>query len=86
MIESGIPGYRAGVWWAVMAPRGTPGAIVERLNAELGRIVELADVREQYASLGVETEHSTPQQVTERIKTDTVEVARILKAAGVEPE
>jgi tripartite-type tricarboxylate transporter receptor subunit TctC len=86
MIESGVPGYRAGVWWAVMAPRGTPGAIVSRLNAELGRIVTLADVREKYASLGVETEHSTPQQVTERIKAETLESGRILKAAGVEPE
>ena len=86
MIEAGVPGYRTGVWWAVMAPRGTPPAIVDRLNAELGRIVALPDVREKYASLGVETEHGTPQQVTEKIRTDTLEVARVLKAAGVEPE
>jgi tripartite-type tricarboxylate transporter receptor subunit TctC len=86
MIESGVPGYRAGVWWAVVAPRGTPPEVVSRLNAELGRIVKLPDVREKYASLGVETEHSTPQQVTEKIKADTLEVAKILKAAGVEPE
>jgi tripartite-type tricarboxylate transporter receptor subunit TctC len=86
MIEAGIPGYRAGVWWAVMAPRGTPSAIVGRLNAELGRIVELPEVREKYAGLGVETEHSTPQQVIDKIRTETVEVARILKTAGVEPE
>ncbi len=86
MIESGVPGYRAGVWWAVMAPKGTPEAIVNRLNAELGRIVGLADVQEKYANLGVSTEHSTPQYVTEKIRTDTVEVAKVLKAAGVEPE
>ena len=86
MIESGLPGYRAGVWWAVMAPKGTPDAIVNRLNAELGRIVKLADVREKYASLGVSTEHSTPQYVTEKIKTDMPEVTKVLKAAGVEPE
>jgi tripartite-type tricarboxylate transporter receptor subunit TctC len=86
MIESGIPGYRAGVWWAVVSPRGTPPAVVGRLNAELGRIVTLADVREKYASLGVETEHSTPEEVTARIRADTVEVAKVLAAAGVEPE
>jgi tripartite-type tricarboxylate transporter receptor subunit TctC len=86
MIESGIPGYRAGVWWAVMAPKGTPGAIVNRLNGELGLVVKLLDVREKYASLGVSPEHSTPQYVTERIKADTLEVAKVLKAAGVEPE
>jgi tripartite-type tricarboxylate transporter receptor subunit TctC len=86
MIESGVPGYRAGVWWAVMAPKGTPGAIVGRLNGEFGRIVKLPDVLEKYASLGVSTEHSTPQYVTEKIKTDTQQFAKVLKAAGVEPE
>jgi tripartite-type tricarboxylate transporter receptor subunit TctC len=86
MIESGIPGYRAGVWWAVVSPRGTPAAVVARLNGELGNIVKLDDVRDKYASLGVETEHSTPEEVTARIKTDTLEVAKVLKAAGVEPE
>jgi len=86
MIESGVPGYEAGVWWAVMSPKGTPEAIVNRLNAELGRIVMLADVREKYASLGVSTEHSTPQFVTEKIKADTQRFAAVLKAAGVEPE
>jgi tripartite-type tricarboxylate transporter receptor subunit TctC len=86
MIESGIAGYRAGVWWAVMAPKGTPEVIVNRLNAELGRIVKVPEVREKYASLGVSPEHSTPQFVTERIKADTQRVALVLKAAGVEPE
>ena len=86
MIESGVPGYEAGVWWAVMSPKGTPDAIVDRLNAELGRIVKLADVRDKYASLGVSTEHSTPQFVTEKIRTDTQRLAGVLKAAGVEPE
>ncbi len=46
----------------------------------------LPDVQERYASLGVFTEHSTPQQVTERIKADTQSYARLLKAAGIEPE
>ena len=59
---------------------------MNRLNAELGRIVKLADVQEKYANLGVSTEHSTPQFVTEKIKTDTQQFAKVLKAAGVEPE
>jgi tripartite-type tricarboxylate transporter receptor subunit TctC len=86
MVEAGVPGFHTGVWWAVEAPRGTPSAIIDRLNAELGRIVTLADVRGKFAGLGIEAEHSTPQEVTERIRTDSLEVAKILKAAGVEPE
>ena len=69
-----------------MIDQGTPGAIIGRLNSELGRIVKLPDVLEKYASLGVSTEHSTPQYVTEKIKTDTQQFAKVLKAAGVEPE
>src|SRR6267378_2961726 len=86
MIESGVPGYEAGVWWAVMAPRGTPADVVNRLNAEFARIMKLPDDGEKYASLGIVTEYSTPQQVTEMIKRDTPRMARVLKAAGVEPE
>ena len=86
MDEAGLPGFRSAVWWAVLAPRGAPADIVARLNADFGRIVSMPEVREKYTSLGVFTEHSTPQQVTEKIKSDTLEFARILKAAGVEAE
>ena len=86
MEESGLPGFRSVVWWAVLVPRGTPAAVVQRLNAELGRAVDHPDVREKYASMGVSTEQSLPQQVTERIKSDTQFYADVLKAAGVEAE
>src|SRR5258706_5521021 len=86
MDEAGLPGFRSMVWWAVLVPKGTPADIVARLNADFGRIVELSDVKERYAALGVATERSTAQQVTEKIKADTQEFARILKAAGVEAE
>jgi tripartite-type tricarboxylate transporter receptor subunit TctC len=86
MEEAGLPGFRSIVWWAVLVPRGTPQEIVGRLNAHFGRIVELPDVKERYASLGIFTEHSTPQYVTERTRADLADFARILKAAGVEAE
>jgi tripartite-type tricarboxylate transporter receptor subunit TctC len=86
MIEAGVPGYNAELWWAVMAPKGTPAEIVNRLNAEFERIMKLPEVQEKYASLGIVTSHSTPQQVTEAITSGTPRMAQILKAAGVEPE
>jgi len=86
MDESGLPGFRSVVWWAVLVPRGTPGEIIARLNGDFARIMKLPQVQERYASLGVFTEHSTPQQVTERMKSDLQEFAKILKAAGVEAE
>ena len=86
LIEAGVPDYESGVWWAVLAPKGTPEAIVGRLNAEFGRIVKLPDVQEKYASLGVSPEHSTPADVFERMKTEAPRIAAVLKAAGIEPE
>jgi tripartite-type tricarboxylate transporter receptor subunit TctC len=86
MDEAGMPGFRSVVWWAVLVPRGTPGDIIGRLNADFGRIVKLPEVQERYASLGVFTEHSAPREVTERMRSDLQEFAKILKAAGVEAE
>jgi len=86
MIEAGLPNYNAELWWAVMAPRGTPAEIVNRLNVELARIISLPDVQGKYAGLGIASAHSTPQRVTEMIRTRTQEMAKVLKAAGVEPE
>jgi tripartite-type tricarboxylate transporter receptor subunit TctC len=86
MIESGVAGYNATIWWAVALPKGAQGELVQRLNAELRRIVALPDVQERYGSLGMTPAHSTPLEVTELIRADTQKFGPILKAAGVEPE
>jgi len=86
MIEAGVKGYESGVWWALLAPRGTPNEVVMRLNGDLDKIMKLPVVVDKYASLGISTAHSTPQAVAERVKTETPEMGRVLKAAGVQPE
>ena len=86
MIEAGLPGFDASVWWAILMPRGTPPEVINRMNSELAKVMKLPDVQEKYASLGVLAIHSTPEKVTEYIKVQTPQMAKILKAAGVEPE
>ena len=86
MIEAGVPGYSATLWWAVALPKGADSALVQRLNGELKRVIALPDVRERYASLGMNPAHSAPREVTELIRADTRKFGPILKAAGVEPE
>ena len=86
MIEAGIPGFDSGVWWSIVAPKGTPPEMINRINAELGKVMQMPDVRETYAKLGVTTQHSTPARVTETIRAESPVMARILKAAGVEAE
>jgi tripartite-type tricarboxylate transporter receptor subunit TctC len=86
MIEAGVPAYSATLWWAVALPKGADSALVQRLNGELKRVITLPEVRERYASLGMNPAHSTPREVTELIRSDTRKFGPILKAAGVEPE
>jgi len=86
MIEAGVPGYSAALWWAVALPKGADSALVQRLNGELKRVIALPDLQERYASLGMNPAHSTPREVTELIRSDTRKFGPILKAAGVEPE
>jgi tripartite-type tricarboxylate transporter receptor subunit TctC len=86
MIEAGVPGYSATLWWAVALPKGAEPVLVQKLNGELKHVIALPDVRERYASLGMNPAQSTPREVTELIRADTLKFGPILKAAGVEPE
>ena len=86
MAEAGLPNFDASVWWSLVVPKGTPPDVVTRINAELAKIMAMADVRESYARLGINTAHSTPAKVSETIRAEGPVMARILKAAGVEPE
>jgi len=85
-IEAGVPIAVPQNWWAVLAPKGTPAGIISRLNAEFGQILRMRDVEERYASLGIFTVHSTPERVLEQVRAESPRVAKVLKAAGVEPE
>jgi tripartite-type tricarboxylate transporter receptor subunit TctC len=86
LAESNVPVKVGQTWWSMMTPKGTPRPIIDRLNAEVAKIMRLPDVQERYASLGVFTAHTTPEGVIDRIKADTPEFGKVLKAAGVEPE
>jgi tripartite-type tricarboxylate transporter receptor subunit TctC len=86
MVEAGIKGSSPQTWWAVLAPKGTPAAVITRINGDLAQIVKLPDVVEKYSGLGLTPAHSTPEQITEMIKAESPAMGRVLKAAGVEPE
>ena len=64
MMESGVPNFQMSSWQAVYAPKGTPKAVVQRLNAEIVKILRLPDVKEKLgASLGMEIVGSTPEEL-----------------------
>ncbi len=81
--ESGVPGFAITSWWGMLAPTGTAEPIITRLNTELIRILQLADVKERFANLGVETITSTPAEFSAFIKSEIVKYAKITNELGI---
>jgi tripartite-type tricarboxylate transporter receptor subunit TctC len=86
MSEAGVPNFDSAVWWALLAPKGTPRAIVMRINGDLAKIMQMPDVLDKYTRLGISIDYGTPEAVTAKIVRQTPRMGQILKAAGVEPE
>jgi tripartite-type tricarboxylate transporter receptor subunit TctC len=84
--ESGVPGYEASSWYGVMAPAGTPRAVVTRLHADIVAALTLGDVRERLGAQALDAVGDTPAQFTAYLKTEIVKWAAIIKAAGIQPE
>ena len=85
--ESGYPGFEAEVWMAVMAPAKTPPEAIERLNAELVKIIRGAAMKEAlWDRQWIDPIGSTPAEVADRIRRETGKWSRTVKAAGIEPE
>lgn len=66
--EAGVPGYEAGAWHGMVAPAGTPGAVIIGLNSEFNRILRLGDVREKLAQEGADVIGGTPQEFAREIR------------------
>ena len=86
MAEAGVKESFPSQWWGIAAPKGTPAAIISRVNAELGKIVKMPEVIEQFNSLGIFPEHTTPERMLEMVKAEGPPMEKILKAARVEPQ
>ena len=84
--ESGYPGFDASLWLAIVAPAGTPQAIIERLNKELVAIVSAADTREAFDKAGAEPLTGTPADLAAMIRDGVPKYAQIIKTAGVKAE
>ena len=84
--EGGIPGVDASIWVGLFAPKGVPRQIIDRLNAEVLRTLDLPEVRAKYAELGSETAGMSPAAFRERIKKDLERYRTIVKASGITAE
>jgi tripartite-type tricarboxylate transporter receptor subunit TctC len=81
--EAGVSGFEAGSWYGLLVPGATPRSIVERLNREVVRIVQLPDVRERLAAEAFEIPADTPEQFAAYIKADVAKWAKVVKETGI---
>jgi tripartite-type tricarboxylate transporter receptor subunit TctC len=84
--ESGLPGYEAVQWTAMMAPMATPPDILARLQKEVIAILRLPELREKLAVDGAEVVASSPEECAAFLRAETVKWAAVVKAAGIQQE
>jgi tripartite-type tricarboxylate transporter receptor subunit TctC len=84
--ESGYPGFDASLWLAIMAPAGTPQAILDRLQKEIGALVAAPETRDALDKAGAEPITSTPAELAAMIRDGVSKYAQVIKAAGIKPE
>ena len=84
--ESGLPGMDVNVWHGIVMPGGTPKAIIEKLSAEIGRILTTPDVKKFLEAQGFEPFISTPDQFVALFKADMIKYAKIVETANIRIE
>ena len=82
MIESGLPGFEATSWYCVVAPAGTPKAIIDRLNAEIVKALNTPEMRQRLADDGAEVESSTPAELARFVHAEIAKWAKAVKDSG----
>jgi tripartite-type tricarboxylate transporter receptor subunit TctC len=84
--EAGVPGYEATIWLGIMAPKGTPQPIVDRLNAEINKVQNRADVKDAWAKQGVEPLVMSPAEFDKYLRADVEKWAKVIKDAGIKAQ
>ena len=82
-ISEVLPGYESSAWFGLFAPAGTPAAVVGKLNAEVARILALADVRERLFAIGAEPMSASPEQFSAMVRADVDKWGKLVRAAGI---
>ncbi len=84
--DAGIPDLDASIWVGLFAPKGTPQPVIDRINAEVRKTLELPDVQKRFVeSGGAEAVGMTPAEFLARIKADAERYKRVVQKAGVKP-
>ena len=83
MIESGMADYEVVLWTSLFAPAGVPRPVLEAIHAQAVRALQLADVRERMAALGIEPVGNSPEQLAAMLRADLERWTAVAKSAGI---
>ena len=81
--EAGVPAYEATIWLGVMAPAGTPQPIVDKLNAEIAKVINRADVKENWAKQGAVPLVMSPAEFDKYLRADIEKWAKVVQKSGI---
>ncbi len=84
--ESGVPGFEISTWYGMLAPAGTPRAVIDRLHDGLARTLEDPKTQKRLTELGLDSAVNTPEEFAELIVADAKKWSQVVKAAGIQAE
>jgi tripartite-type tricarboxylate transporter receptor subunit TctC len=83
MIEAGVPDFEVTSWFGLLAPAGTPTAVIGKLHQEAIRIVSQPELRDKYGLIGLDVVGDAPEAFAAIIRNDTAKWAKVIKDAGI---
>jgi tripartite-type tricarboxylate transporter receptor subunit TctC len=86
MHEAGVPGYEATIWLGLMAPKGTPKAVVDRLNEAVSKIANQADVKQLWTKQGAVSMVMSPEAFDKYTRDDIAKWEKVIKSAGIKAD
>jgi tripartite-type tricarboxylate transporter receptor subunit TctC len=84
--ESGLPGFQSVVWFGLLGPAGTPKAVVDRVNAEMNRALQLPDIQARFTQMGFEPAGGSAADFSQAMQRDAEKWSKVIRDAGVKPE
>jgi tripartite-type tricarboxylate transporter receptor subunit TctC len=86
LIESGVKDYEASNWWGILAPAGTPAALLEQLHRETNAVLQDPEIQKRFAAEGAEPMPMSRDEFQQLMKRETVKWAKVAKETGIKPE
>jgi tripartite-type tricarboxylate transporter receptor subunit TctC len=84
--EAGLPKFEVTTWYGILAPAGTPGPIIERLNGELGKIMHSSELKPRLEALATDPVTSTPGEFADLIRREIAKWGEVVREAGIKAD